>query len=167
MYLAGENTRVTKPRSDEQQATNQVGEYTSPNGACKAVLNISSLGGFKVLTLTSDRGKPRAAKDVTGIAWAGSSKLVYTTSPVYGRPGVYVYDCDSNKLSRILAARNMNKAYPNGADYLELRSVSSTDPVVVFLYYAPDVDTVDFKAFRSAHYLYQVHPDGTDFKKTE
>jgi hypothetical protein len=164
--LAG-NAQETKPEAGERQVITRAGEYVSPNGTCKAVLNISSLGGFLELTLQKDKNKSATIKDVTGIAWFGNEKLVYTTSPMYGTPGVYAYSCESNRVKRIVTARNVNKAYPDGADYFELRNISNTTPIVVFFYYAPDVDKADFENFRSPHYLYQVHLNGADFKKTE
>ena len=166
-YSFAGNAQDTKPEAGERQVIKGAGEYLSPNGTCKAVLNISSLGGFLELTLQKDNNKSTTIKDVTGIAWFGNEKLVYTTSPIYGTPGVYVYSCESNRVKRVVTARNVDKAYPDGADYFELRSISNTSPIVVFFYYAPHVDKADFKNLRSPHYLYQVHLNGSDFKKTE
>jgi hypothetical protein len=167
-YLFSGKAQETKPQATtEQLVINQPGEYVSPSGVCTAQLKTSSLGGFLVLTVKTSSNKSTTVKDITGMAWAGIDKLVYTTSPVYGSPGVYIHSCNSNRLRRIIAPHNIDGAYPYGADYFELRSVSNTIPAVVFLYYAPDVDKVDFKTFRTQTYLYQVRMNGTDFKKTQ
>jgi hypothetical protein len=167
-YLFAGKAQETKPQATtEQLVINQPGEYVSPSGVCTALLKTSSLGGFLVLTVKTRSNKSTTIKDITGMAWTGIDKLVYTTSPVYGSPGVYIYGCNSNRLRRIIAPHNIDGAYPNGADYFELRSVSNTIPAVVFFYYAPDVDKVDFKTFRTQTYLYQVRLNGTDFKKTQ
>jgi len=105
-------------------------------------------------------------KDVTGIAWAGAKELVYSTSPVYGDPGLYLYDCESNRSKRILGPRTRDKAYPKGADHFELRGVSNANSVLLF-YYQPDVDSIDFNEFRTPGNLYQVQLDGKRFEKAQ
>lgn len=148
-----------------RQVLKSVGVSVSPNGTCRAVLKTSQLGGFLVLTL--DKNANRRVNDVTGMAWVSNDALLYTTSPIYGEPGVYLYSCGSNRIKRIVAPRTFDKAYPKGADYFELERISNRRPVTVFFYYAPDVDKVNFKSFRVASALFEVRLDGSGFKKAQ
>jgi len=117
------------------------------------------MGGHKVLQLPHSV----QVQDVSGVAWKSGSELIYSVSPIYGQPGIYVYDCIHQKNTRIVAPRNLNTHYPAGADYFELKGISNTD--VIHFYYAPEVDDVDFAKFRSIRYLYQVKVDGSDMKR--
>lgn len=133
-----------------QEAVGSIGAYRSPSGDCTARVSLASMGGFRQLFLL--RTSPAAihiADDVTGIAWLSNTELVYAVSPVYGSPGVFLLDCGNPTTSsvRLVAAVTFNAAYPMGADFFELKSVSGRR---VTYYYGQDVDTVDFKLLRSA-----------------
>ncbi len=142
------------------------GVFASPNGKCRATLKISSsMGGFLVLTL--NKQPDRGVDDVTGMMWVSGDTLVYTTSPIYGLPGVWVYSCGSNLTTRIVKPRTFSKAYPDGEDYFQLKSVSMAAPATVYFYYAPDVDAPDVKDFESPKLLFKVRLDGTGFSKAQ
>jgi len=146
---------------------NKPGVFSSPNRACEASLKISEMGGFLNLFICRQSGKcvdPDVAKDVTGIAWLNGNNLVYTVSPIYGKPGIFLLTCASGKTKRIIGPKTINKAYPDGADYFELQGASSSDSKIYF-YYAPDIDLVDFNKFRSREFLYEVRLDGAGFGK--
>ncbi len=164
-YSPVTHARQTGPVDGANRVIARAGEFVSPNKKCRATLKTSSLGGFLVLTLGRKAGK--RIDDVTGIAWVSGDTLVYTTSPSYGIPGVFAYSCDSNGIKRLAAPRTLSKAYPNGADYFELQGISSANPVTVYFYYAPDVDAMDTKNFKTPAYLFQVYLDGTGFKQAE
>lgn len=158
-------TRQAKGETRTSKAINQAGEYRSPDGSCHAVLSTASMGGFLVLTTGNSAPMRLKVENVTGMAWVGGHTLVYTSSPIYGVPGVYAFSCGSNKPKRIVAPRTKSKAYPDGEDFFELEGISGVDPVTVYFYYAPQVDKVDFEIFRTPAFLYQVHLDGGDFRK--
>jgi hypothetical protein len=107
------------------------------------------MGGFRQLFLKRG-GVPdvHLSDDVTGIAWFSDSELVYTVSPVYGVPGVYVVDCSNQtaKPVRLVAPITYNPAYPKGADFFELKSVVRNR---ITYFYGPDVDAIDFTRFRT------------------
>jgi hypothetical protein len=145
----------------------EAGTYLSPDRTCEASLTVASMGGFLVLT-TGRRGRRRLkVDDITGMAWVSSHTLAYTVSPMYGVPGVYVYVCDGGRAKRIVSPQTLSKAYPDGEDYFELEGVSTKKPITVYFYYAPSVDNVDFTRFRTPASVYQVHLDGSDFRKAE
>jgi hypothetical protein len=141
------------------------GRYVSPDGTCHARLKIASMGGFLVLAAGRSTSRKLKVDGVTGMAWVGGHTLVYTTSPIYGVPGLYVYGCDSSRATRIVAPRTVTKAYPDGDDFFELKRVSAGKPATAYFYYAPDVEKVDFTKFRTPTFLFQVHLDGTDFHR--
>ena len=158
-----------RPRavSPSAQIVRSAGEYLAPNGRCKAVLATAAMGGFLVLTVTDRAHKVVKADDVSGMSWIGDATLVYTTSPIYGVPGLYRYHCGSKAEARIVAPKTMTEANPDGADYFELEGVSMGPPATIYFYYSPDVERTDFKKFRTREFLYQVRLDGTDLKHIE
>ncbi len=147
------------------QVVKKPGVYNSPGGSCQVSLSISEFGGY--LNLTVDSGNAQVVRDVTGVAWATENVLVYTVSPIYGQPGVYLFDCVSRQTTRIVAPSFFTKAYPNGSDYFELQGFAPDSRDTVYFYYAPDVDSIDFNRFRTIDFLFQVRLDGQDFKKVQ
>jgi hypothetical protein len=121
-------------------------------------------GGFLILNIVSKSNGRRsnAINYVTGIVWIGENELLYTVSPIYGIPGVFIFDCRQMKTKKILGSKTINKAYPYGADYFKLKDFSQGK---IYLYYAPDVEKANFYEFETKKYLYQVKLDGTGFKK--
>jgi hypothetical protein len=164
-YSLVANALQTIPRPGGQEIIKTPGTFNSPNGKCEVTLKTSERGGFLILTM--DKNDPSSVNDVTGMIWASDKTLVYTTSPIYGKPGIYVFDCDSNHVKRIVSPGTITKAYPDGADYFELQDISREYPLIVYFYYAPDVDKVDFNKFRTPAYFFQVRLNGTDRKKGE
>lgn len=155
----------TKSDTGISQPIKRAGDFASPNGKCRATLTVSSMGGFLILTLSKEVKRP--VNDVTGMLWTSDDTLIYTTSPVYGRPGVYAYDCGLNHTRRIVPPRTFSKAYPDGADYFQLSGVSSGSPPIAYFYYAHDVDAMDLKGIESPNFLFQVQMNGADFKKVQ
>ncbi len=141
----------------------QPGFYLSPNGQCKALLEVSERGGFLNLSIksTSD-GASDVSRDISGITWISRNELVYTVGPIYGRPGIFLFNCDLMQTKQILGAKTIKKGYPSGADYFELQGFSSNK---IYFYYSPDVDLVDFNRFRDESFLYQINLDGTELGK--
>lgn len=174
LFLAGCASTTTDVSAAEPSAIDQVvkqpGMYQPAHGKCKATITVSEVGGFKQLVITrvvDQNSKDRLeVKDVSGITWIKGDQLVYTVSPIYGKPGVFLFDCASMQTKSILGPKTTDKAYPDGADYFELQSVSP-DAKKIFFFYAPNVDQVDFKRFRTKDYLYQINLDGINFKKAE
>lgn len=144
------------------EVTNQQGEYQSPDGKCKALLKINSTGGYKVLSInlpSKDNSHDGIiANDITGMAWIRGDELVYTVSPIYGRPGIFLFNCSSMNAKQILGPKTINKAYPDGADYFELHSISNGK---IYFYYAPDVDHVDMNKFRTKEFLHHLNMSRT------
>ena len=76
------------------------GVYPSPDGKCEASLEINEMGGFLTLSVSSkyNQGTIYEVDDITGMAWISASELVFTVSPIYGRPGIYLLNCNSRMI---------------------------------------------------------------------
>jgi hypothetical protein len=136
--------------SNSSPAIRQPGVVVStPNGTCTASLKTSSQGGFLQLYIGHDQDHlAHVAEDVTGIAWASPTSLVFSVSPVYGSPGIFLVTCSNDpQVKMLVGPKNIDKAYPKGSDYFELRSITENR---VQYYYGNDVDKIDFARWRSS-----------------
>lgn len=150
------------------QVIKEPGHFICGKSQCLINLAYSDMGGFLVLKIEDTLKKEvvQVINDVTGVAWASDSLLVYSTSPIYGKPGLHVYNCEIKKLTTIVKAKNIDTAYPVGSDYFELYSLTTGNKAKIYFYYAPDVDSIDFDKFREPSSLFQVGIDGGGFEKT-
>lgn len=137
------------------------GLHASPTGECRIRLSVSELGGWIELQLNSglNSSSDLIAQDVTGIGWLSGTSLVYSASPIYGSPGIFVLDCLSAKSKELVSPKNMTPAYPKGADYFELYEVIPEEGNVLF-FYANDVDGFDFNGLRRPENLLSVRIHG-------
>lgn len=72
--------------------------------------------------------------------------LFFATGPIFGKPEIGVIDCITGKRITIVKAKNISKAYPNGADYFRLKFVKKIkNEFLIKYYYGFDVDKLDFK----------------------
>jgi hypothetical protein len=75
--------------------------------------------------------------------------LVYSVSPIYGSPGIFLVTCTSDpKISTLVTPEHKDSAYPQGSDYFELQSTNGNE---VRYRYGDDVDRIDFKRWRSTN----------------
>lgn len=114
---------------------------------CAAILKKSEKGGFLKLLLDSDhKHAMQVADDVTAIVWISPKLLAYSTSPIYGKPGIFVVACSDSSVSKLVAPKTIDSSYPDGADYFEIQSADENQ---IKYYYGPDVDKIDFAQFRT------------------
>jgi hypothetical protein len=142
-------------------AIDQLGRHKSPHRINEAFL-LHQEGD--ALGLAFDRKQTTIVNDVTGIAWMSDSLLVYSVSPVGGKPGIYRYDYRTHKSEFVLKPTSFDSAYPDGADFFELHSIDMKQKQV-FFYYGSHVDSIDFRDFRSPKYLLKVNLDGSGLTK--
>jgi len=139
--------------SSATTALKERGSYPSPGDMCTAVLKVSPQGGFLQLSIQSNTGKlVHMADDITGFLWIDEKSLVFSSSPIYGKPGIFEVICDRDQptLKMLVAPKNVSSAYPDGADYFELKETKGRH---VQFYYGADVDSIDFNEFRTEKYL--------------
>lgn len=151
------------------QLIKETGHFKCSNSDCIVSLKYSEMGGFLVLYLDNLKRKEatQVINDVTGIVWASEDILVYSVSPIYGKPGLYAYNCKTKKTKTIVKAKNVDTAYPSGSDYFELHGLTTDNKVKIYFYYAPDVDSIDFNKFRTPDFLFTVNIDGGGFGKAK
>lgn len=128
-----------------------VGKHLSMGGTCEVKISTSTENGARVLTLV----RPKSAlvtQDLTGAMWRDTNTLVYTVSPIYGRPGLFELDCPSGLSRTVVSPTVRDKGYPDGADYFELVSVDPKLQEACF-YYSPDVDREEFTSFRTPEHI--------------
>lgn len=144
-------------KSAPAEVIKRAGSFRSPSGKCVAKLKHHE--GDR-LTLEVSSCKTRLSDDVTGIAWVARDQLVFSSSPVYGSPGLFLYRCGEDSALTIVGARQKDGAYPDGADYFELVRVSGgNDPVLTFRYF-PHVDSIGPKGVSEGGVTATVHADG-------
>lgn len=134
-------------------ALKEQGTYPSPGKMCTAVLTVSTQGGFLQLSVQSINGKlTHVADDVTGFLWINEKSLVFSSGPIYGRPGIYEVTCvhEQPSLRMLIAPKNINLSYPHGTDYFELKEINDRN---LKFFYETDVDSIDFNEFRTEKYL--------------
>ena len=132
------------------------GSYPSPGKMCAAVLKVSPQGGFLQLSIQTSMGKLiHMADDVTGFLWVDEKSLVFSSSPIYGKPGVFEVTCNHERstLRRLVEPKNINSAYPDGSDYFELKEIQGRS---LQFFYGDDIDSIDFNEFRTKKYLHSV-----------
>jgi hypothetical protein len=137
--------------ADAERGSLQVGEHRSPGGTCEVRISTSAENGARELSLV----RPKSAlvtQDLTGAIWRDANTLVYSVSPVYGRPGLFELDCPSGRSTTVVPPAVRDKGYPDGADYFELVSVDPRMQKACF-YYFPDVDREDFTNFRTPEHM--------------
>jgi hypothetical protein len=139
-------------------AVKEQGFYPSPAKVCDAELRVSAQGGFLQLFVQTGNGEPiHVADDVTAFMWIDGNTMVFSASPVYGKPGIFEVACAADagrpRSTTLVAPKNFNAAYPDGVDYFELRGIKGDN---IEFYYAADVDSIDFSRFRSEEHLNSV-----------
>ncbi len=88
-------------------------------------------------------------EDVSGLFYV-EGFVFFSASPIYGIPEIGVVQCSDLKRTRLLAARHITEAYPDGTDYFELKEVSKKEGAYeISYYYFPDVAAGDFSTFRT------------------
>ena len=130
-----------------EKAINDIGSFYSPEHIFKANVTVDSMGGFRELEVYKDGSQLSKFRDVNAFIWIGNDKILYSVSPIYGKPGIYLFNCSTKKNEIILKPSTLNSEYPNGADYFELVGYSSSSNEFTY-FYAPDVDLVEFETFR-------------------
>lgn len=137
-------------------ALKEQGAYPSPGKMCTAVLTVSAQGGFLQLSVQSINGKlTHVADDVTGFLWVNEKSLVFSSGPIYGRPGIYEVTCVHKQpsLRMLIGPKNINLSYPHGTDYFELKETINQR---LYFFYGSDVDYIDFNEFRTEKNLQSI-----------
>lgn len=101
---------------------------------------ISGEGGALVIAFPHRKSSPKHALDVNGVAWLNSHQLIFSTSAIYGIPGIYRYDLRTQRESTIVPSRARDSAYPEGKDFFKLISVDGNEAT---FWYFDDIERVN------------------------
>lgn len=135
------------------KAQNKPGIYLSKNKDCQFELSVSGMGGFLVLSAGPVNQEPKIKiDDVSGVVWLSENEIIYSVSPIYGRPGIYLLDCRTGTIKVLVKPVTFNKFSPDGADYFELKGLSEGGREILY-FYSKDEEKTDFENFRNKNNL--------------
>jgi len=119
----------------------ELGMRSSPNHQFKVILRQDSMGGGTDLFVMKGDEPIFNAGDVTGYFWVDGI-LVYSSLPLYGKAGIYMYD----------PTMEMRSSLVNGKEneYFELKSYSSDTNKVAY-YYSDDIRQVDIAKLKASN----------------
>jgi len=133
------------------------GELRSPSGA--RVARIDDVDGSRLrLSLPGRHG--RAIEDVTGVAWLAEDSLVFSVSPLFGTPGVFLCEVSRGRVTTLVHPSSFTRAFPDGADYFEVVAVRRGAAARIVFRHAADVDRMDFGSYWTASNLREVDAAG-------
>ena len=141
------------------KAKNKTGIYLSQNKEFQFELSVSGTGGFLILSAGPVNQEPKIKiDDVSGVVWLSENEVIYSVSPIYGRPGIFMFDCITGEIKVLVKPETTNQPYPDGADYFELKGLSESKREILF-FYSQDVEKTDFKNFRNESNLRRLRVD--------
>src|SRR6266487_563318 len=118
------------------------GTYRISGGTCSLSLAPSWLSEAKVLRLhASDRD---SVTDVTAVVWVSKSTIVYSVSPIYGDPGIYIRRCDGGRPRRVAGNRKRGAGRAQSNAYYALTKIrkgTASGLARVEYWFKSDVDT--------------------------
>lgn len=130
-----------------------VGVHNSPTG--QLVLEVSQLdAGRERIELRDSSGSVLWSHDddVSSVLWLpDASGFVFSTSPVYGVPGLHLFAVASRRVTKLVGAQSSGvQGYPDGADWFSVCAVREVDGHFALDYvYYPHVDSAAFEQFPS------------------
>jgi len=145
MKSFGVQAAIREIRVDSECPGPPVGAFPAPRGHLVASvtggeaglrhLEVRQRGGKIVLAITDD---------IDALLWStDGGALFYAVSPVYGVPGIYVFNTRLGTIRRVIRPKNLDDPhYPDGTDYFVLCRARSMDGgrfVLSYLHF-PDVD---------------------------
>jgi len=106
------------------------------------------------------------APDIVNVAVITPSIIAYSGSPIYGIPGLFLFDFEKKKNKCIVPPSNFKEEFPDGTDYFEIDRVDLNSEEILF-WHLKDLDNVNFAGdWRSGH-EYKIKFDGTGLMKVE
>jgi len=112
-------------------------ELFSSSRECYAKVLEAPQGGTLRARLYGGERLIAEARGVREMAWIGEA-LVFAASPASGKPGIYVWDCGSVAVRRVVGPLRSSIAHPGGTDFYQLVEI---DGDVLYYEHAPDVDS--------------------------
>lgn len=118
-----------------------LGMRSSPNHQFKVVLRQNSMGGGTDMFVMKGEEPIFYAGDISGYVWIDGI-LVYSSLPLYGKAGVYMYDPAMEICSSLVVGKEN--------EYFELKSYSSDTNKLAY-YYSDDIKQVDIAKLKASN----------------
>jgi hypothetical protein len=118
----------------------ELGARFGPNHEFKVILRQNSMGGGTDLFVMKGDEPIFYAGDVSGYFWINGI-LVYSSLPLYGKAGIYMYDPTMEMRSSLVDGKEN--------DYFELKSYSSETNKVAY-YYSNDITKTDIATLKGS-----------------
>lgn len=109
----------------------------SPSGECVGLVYEVAGTGSRAVKLTGNQRKVREVRDVLEMGWIDAT-LVIAVSPIYSKPGIYLWNCNDNSFRTLVPATAKSRAWPDGADFFRLRRFENG---ILEYEHAPNVDS--------------------------
>lgn len=105
---------------------------------------ILAVGEGDTLYIRFARSKPpKSARNVTALVWLNAHEILYSTTAIYGQPGIYAYNLRTAQERTVVPSRVRDAASPQGADFFKLIAISGNE---LTFWYCADADKVDESA---------------------
>lgn len=124
-----------------------IGQTQQIGGSCKFDLEIGTGDQIELLIFNHLDNTSRKFSDVNGVLILDDRTMIFSVSPVYGKPGIYRYDCNIGAPPALMVHPELvTVEYPDGTDYFKLKQFDNANRILEY-YYAPNVDDIDFLNF--------------------
>jgi hypothetical protein len=128
-------------------------EYWTPGASCRINLEISEMGGFKVLRMLRAKDASVLAgpvNDVDGVSWVARDQIVFGVNNIYSEePGLFLASCATGRITQVKLPSSV--LTPESVGVVTLTKVTPGRPGVIQMC----VDRT----------LYRVRTDGSRFRK--
>lgn len=124
-----------------------IGETQQIGDICEFNLEIGTGDQVELLLFNRLDNTSMKFSDVNGVLILEDHKLIFSVSPVYGKPGIYQYDCKVSAPPVLMVQPDhVTVEYPEGTDYFKLKQYNNVSGSLEY-HYASNVDDIDFYHF--------------------
>ncbi|MFZ1082854.1 MAG: hypothetical protein WAO19_13125 [Candidatus Kryptoniota bacterium] len=156
------NDKIIKLRSG--QIVKDIGHYSAGTEQNNFFLKINGMGGSVELWIPGI--DTALSVDINNVAMLEPSLIAYSGDPIYGKPGLFLFDYGKGKIKCIVPPSNFKKEFPDGTDYFEIDRVDPKDKEI-FFWHLKDLDNVDFSTDWKSGHEYKIKFDGTGLMKVQ
>ncbi|MFZ1082853.1 MAG: hypothetical protein WAO19_13120 [Candidatus Kryptoniota bacterium] len=145
------------------QVTQELGHYTTALNGNDFFLKHGE-GDTRVLWIPGI--DTALSTDVSALAVIDSSIIAYSGSPIYGIPGLFLFDFGEKKTRCIAPPLYFKEGFPDGTDYFEIDRVDLKNKEILF-WHLKELDNVDFSTDWKSGHEYKIKFDGTGLIKVQ
>lgn len=147
-----------------------LGSFALSKSNCVIDVTVNGMGGshdLSVRNVSSGAVLLEPVIDVTAWGWISNDLLVFSVAPIYGKPGICKFSCTDGTMIKLVAAKTISKAYPDGADFFELQRLDAKNSIIYY-YYHPDIGATSLNQDKwTRNDLYSIDTDGAYLSKVK